>query len=163
MNINRVVLTGNLTKDPDVRNNPASGLSVCKLRLAVNTRRKNNATGDWEDKANYFNVTVFGRQAESCGQLPAARGARWRSTAGSSGASTRLTDRSASPSISSLRTCSSSAVATTLGTETGTATPAAHPCGGERHPGRYQRLRNDFRGCRDRPTTTSRSEEINEG
>ena len=69
MNINRVVLTGNLTKDPDVRNNPASGLSVCKLRLAVNTRRKNNATGDWEDKANFFNVTVFGRQAESCGNF----------------------------------------------------------------------------------------------
>ena len=68
MNINRVVLTGNLTKDPDVRTTPGTGLSVCKLRLAVNTRRKNNATGDWEDKANYFNVTVFGRQAESCGQ-----------------------------------------------------------------------------------------------
>ena len=69
MNINRVVLTGNLTKDPDVRTNPGTGLSVCKLRLAVNTRRKNNASGDWEDKANYFNVTVFGRQAESCGNF----------------------------------------------------------------------------------------------
>ena len=68
MNINRVVLTGNLTKDPDVRTNPASGLSICKLRLAVNTRRKNNATGNWEEKPNYFDVTVFGRQAESCGQ-----------------------------------------------------------------------------------------------
>jgi len=69
MNINRVVLTGNLTKDPDVRTNPGTGLSVCKLRLAVNTRRRNNATGDWEDKANFFNVTVFGRQAESCGNF----------------------------------------------------------------------------------------------
>jgi single-strand DNA-binding protein len=68
MNINRVVLTGNLTKDPDARSNPATGLSICKLRLAVNTRRRNNATGDWEEKANYFSVTVFGRQAESCGQ-----------------------------------------------------------------------------------------------
>lgn len=68
MNINRVVLTGNLTKDPDTRTNPATGLSICKLRLAVNSRRKNNSTGDWEDKANFFNVTVFGRQAESCGQ-----------------------------------------------------------------------------------------------
>jgi single-strand DNA-binding protein len=68
MNINRVVLTGNLTKDPDLRSNPSSGLAVCKLRLAVNSRRKNNSTGNWEDKANYFNVTVFGRQAESCGQ-----------------------------------------------------------------------------------------------
>ena len=69
MNINRVVLTGNLTKDPDARTVPSTGLSVCKLRLAVNTRRRNNSTGDWEDKANFFNVTVFGRQAESCGQF----------------------------------------------------------------------------------------------
>ena len=65
MNINRVVLTGNLTRDPDVRE-PGTGLSVCKLGLAVNTRRKNNATGDWEEKPNFFHVTVFGRQAENC-------------------------------------------------------------------------------------------------
>ena len=68
MNINRVVLTGNLTKDPDMRTVPESGLAICKLRLAVNTRRKNNSSGNWEDKANYFDVTIFGRQAESCGQ-----------------------------------------------------------------------------------------------
>ena len=67
MNINRVVLTGNLTKDPDLRSNPSSGTSICKLRLAVNSRRKGSG-GDWEDKPNYFDVTVFGRQAESCGQ-----------------------------------------------------------------------------------------------
>jgi single-strand DNA-binding protein len=67
VNINRVILTGNLTRDPDLRatNN---GLSVCKLGIAVNTRRKDNSTGNWEDKANFFRVTVFGRQAESCGQ-----------------------------------------------------------------------------------------------
>ena len=68
MNINRVVLTGNLTKDPDLRGNPASGVSICKLRLAVNTRKRNSASGEWEDKANFFDITVFGRQAESCGQ-----------------------------------------------------------------------------------------------
>ena len=67
MNINRVVLTGNLTRDPEVRST-AGGLSVCKLGIAVNTRRKSNATGEWEEKANFFRVTVFGRQAESCGQ-----------------------------------------------------------------------------------------------
>jgi len=67
MNINRVVLTGNLTRDPDLRSTP-SGLSICKLGLAVNTRRKNNATGAWEEKANFFRVTVFGGQADSCGQ-----------------------------------------------------------------------------------------------
>jgi single-strand DNA-binding protein len=68
MNINRVVLTGNLTRDPDLRSNPATGLSICKLGIAVNGRRKNSETGNWEEKANFFRVTVFGRQAESCGQ-----------------------------------------------------------------------------------------------
>jgi single-strand DNA-binding protein len=65
MNINRVVLTGNLTRDPELLST-GSGLSVCKLGIAVNTRRKNNSTGDWEEKPNFFRVTVFGRQAESC-------------------------------------------------------------------------------------------------
>jgi len=68
MNINRVVLTGNLTRDPETRTTP-NGLSICKLGIAVNTRRKNNSTGDWEEKANFFRVTVFGRQAESCGNF----------------------------------------------------------------------------------------------
>jgi single-strand DNA-binding protein len=66
-NINRVVLVGNLTKDPELRTTP-SGTSVCKLRIAVNTRQKDNATGQWGDKPNYFDVTVFGNQAESCSQ-----------------------------------------------------------------------------------------------
>ena len=64
-NINRVILTGNLTFDPELRSLP-SGMSVCKLRVAVNARRKNNATGDWEDKPNYFDVTVWGPQGENC-------------------------------------------------------------------------------------------------
>jgi single-strand DNA-binding protein len=64
-NINRVVLTGNLTFDPELRSLP-SGNSVCKLRVAVNTRRKNGATGEWEDKPNYFDVTVWGPQGENC-------------------------------------------------------------------------------------------------
>jgi single-strand DNA-binding protein len=63
-NINRVVLTGNLTQDPELRSLP-SGTSVCKLRIAVNTRRK-GASGDWEDKPNYFDVTVWGAQGENC-------------------------------------------------------------------------------------------------
>ncbi len=67
MNINRVVLTGNLTRDPDLRST-GNGLAVCKLGIAVNTRRKNGATGQWEEKANFFRITVFGAQAESCGQ-----------------------------------------------------------------------------------------------
>jgi len=63
-NINRVVLTGNLTRDPELRS-LSSGTSICKLRIAVNTRRK-GASGDWEDKANYFDVTVWGAQGENC-------------------------------------------------------------------------------------------------
>src|SRR5436309_214257 len=64
MNINRVVLTGNLTRDPELRST-GGGLAVCKLGIAVNTRRK-NSEGQWEEKPNFFRVTVFGRQAESC-------------------------------------------------------------------------------------------------
>jgi single-strand DNA-binding protein len=67
MNINRVVLTGNLTRDPEM-SATGGGLSICKLGVAVNTRKKDSSTGNWEEKPNYFRVTVFGRQAESCGQ-----------------------------------------------------------------------------------------------
>jgi single-strand DNA-binding protein len=66
-NINRVVLVGNLTKDPELRHTP-SGNPVCKLRIAVNSRQKDSATGQWGDKPNYFDVTVWGNQAESCAQ-----------------------------------------------------------------------------------------------
>jgi single-strand DNA-binding protein len=64
-NINRVVITGNLTTDPELRSLP-SGTSVCKLRVACNTRRKDNSTGEWVDKPNYFDVTVWGAQGENC-------------------------------------------------------------------------------------------------
>jgi single-strand DNA-binding protein len=64
-NINRVVITGNLTADPELRSLP-SGTSVCKLRVACNTRRKDNSTGEWVDKPNYFDVTVWGAQGENC-------------------------------------------------------------------------------------------------
>jgi single-strand DNA-binding protein len=64
VNINRVVMTGNLTADPDLRSLP-SGTSVCKLRLACNTRRKDAASGEWVDKPNYFDVVVWGKQGEN--------------------------------------------------------------------------------------------------
>jgi single-strand DNA-binding protein len=63
-NINRVVMTGNLTRDPELRTTP-SGTSVCSLRIACNTRRK-DASGEWVDKPNYFDVTVWGAQGENC-------------------------------------------------------------------------------------------------
>lgn len=64
-NINRVVLTGNLTRDPDLRSTPG-GTAVCKLRLAVNTRRKDSASGEWREVPNYFDITVWGGQGENC-------------------------------------------------------------------------------------------------
>jgi single-strand DNA-binding protein len=67
-NLNVVVITGNLTRDPELRSLP-SGTSVCDLRVAVNTRRKNGATGEWEDKPNYFDVKVWGAQGENCARF----------------------------------------------------------------------------------------------
>ena len=61
-NINRVVITGNLTTDPELRSTP-SGTSVCNLRIACNTRRKDGE--EWVDKPNFFNVTVWGAQGEN--------------------------------------------------------------------------------------------------
>jgi single-strand DNA-binding protein len=63
-NINVVVITGNLTRDPELRSTPG-GTSVCKLRVAVNSRRKDQS-GQWVDKPNYFDVTVWGAQGENC-------------------------------------------------------------------------------------------------
>ena len=63
-NINVVAITGNLTKDPELRSTPG-GTSVCKLRVAVNSRRKDQS-GEWVDKPNYFDVTVWGAQGENC-------------------------------------------------------------------------------------------------
>jgi single-strand DNA-binding protein len=64
-NVNVVVITGNLTRDPELRSTPG-GTSVCKLRVAVNTRRKDGQTGEWVDKPNFFDVTVWGTQGENC-------------------------------------------------------------------------------------------------
>jgi single-strand DNA-binding protein len=63
-NINRVIITGNLTRDPELRSLP-SGTNVCELRVAVNSSRKDE-NGNWVDKPNYFNVKVWGAQGENC-------------------------------------------------------------------------------------------------
>lgn len=62
-NVNVVVITGNLTRDPELRSTPG-GTSVCKLRVAVNSRRKEG--DNWVDKPNFFDVTVWGAQGENC-------------------------------------------------------------------------------------------------
>jgi single-strand DNA-binding protein len=67
-NINRVVLVGNLTRDPELKSLP-SGSSVCDLRIAVNHRRKNQQSGEWIEEPNYFTVSVFGAQGENCARF----------------------------------------------------------------------------------------------
>jgi single-strand DNA-binding protein len=60
--INRVTIVGRLTRDPELRTLP-SGTSVVQLGVAVNGRQK-DASGNWTDKPNFFDVKVFGAQAE---------------------------------------------------------------------------------------------------
>ena len=64
-NVNVVVVTGNLTRDPELRHT-GGGTAVCEMRIAVNTRRRDAQSGEWYDKPNYFDVVVFGARGESC-------------------------------------------------------------------------------------------------
>lgn len=64
MNVNSVTLTGNLTRDPDLRE-LESGTKVANMRIAVNGRRR-TAAGEYVDTVDYFDVAVFGARAESC-------------------------------------------------------------------------------------------------
>lgn len=63
MSINRVTITGNLTRDPDLRTT-ANGNPVLGLGVAVNDRHKNQQTGEWEDYPNFIDCTMFGSRAE---------------------------------------------------------------------------------------------------
>ena len=64
MSINKVMLTGNLTRDPDLRST-AGGMPVLGFGIAVNERHKNNSTGEWEDHPNFIDCTMFGARAQS--------------------------------------------------------------------------------------------------
>lgn len=64
MSINRVVISGNLTRDPELRQT-SSGMSVLSMSVAVNDRRKNQSTGEWEDFPNFVDATMFGSRAEA--------------------------------------------------------------------------------------------------
>ncbi|HUT13131.1 MAG TPA: single-stranded DNA-binding protein [Thermoguttaceae bacterium] len=59
---NRVILVGNLTRDPELRYTP-SGTAVTDVGLAVNDRRK-NANGEWIEETTFIDVTLWGRTAE---------------------------------------------------------------------------------------------------
>lgn len=64
MSINKVLISGNLTRDPEMRST-ANGMSVLGFGVAVNDRRKNPQSGEWEDYPNYIDCTMFGTRAES--------------------------------------------------------------------------------------------------
>lgn len=68
MSINRVFISGNLTRDPELRST-ASGMAVLGFGVAVNDRRKNQRTGEWEDYPNYIDCAVFGARAESLSRM----------------------------------------------------------------------------------------------
>lgn len=68
MSINRCILSGNLTRDPELRST-AGGTSVLSFGIAVNDRRKNNQTGEWEDYPNFVDCTMFGARAEAVGRF----------------------------------------------------------------------------------------------
>lgn len=64
MSINRAAISGNLTRDPELRTT-SGGMAVLSLGVAVNDRRKNQQTGEWEDVPNFIDCTMFGSRAEA--------------------------------------------------------------------------------------------------
>ena len=68
MGINRVVISGNLTRDPELRRTQ-SGMAILSFGVAVNDRRRNPQTGEWEDYANFVDCTMFGARGESLSNI----------------------------------------------------------------------------------------------
>ena len=64
MSINRVTISGNLTRDAELRQTQG-GMSVLSIPVAVNDRRRNQQTNEWEDHANFVDCVLFGRRAEA--------------------------------------------------------------------------------------------------
>ena len=67
MSINRVIISGNLTRDPELRSTQ-SGMDVMSFGVAVNDRRRNPQTNEWEDYPNFVDCTMFGNRARSLHQ-----------------------------------------------------------------------------------------------
>lgn len=67
MSINKVLISGNLTRDAELRAT-SGGMSILSFGVAVNDRRKNSQTGEWEDYANFIDCTLFGKRAEALAQ-----------------------------------------------------------------------------------------------
>lgn len=67
MSINRVTISGNLTRDPELRE--AGGATILSFSVAVNDRAKNQQTGEWEDRPNFIDCVMFGRRGEALAPL----------------------------------------------------------------------------------------------
>ena len=67
MSINKVLISGNLTRDPELRST-AGGVNILSFGVAVNDRRR-NANGEWDDYPNYIDCTIFGVRAESLSRI----------------------------------------------------------------------------------------------
>lgn len=68
MSINSVSITGNLTRDPELRATLA-GTQVLRFGMAVNDRAKNQQTGEWEDRPNFVDCVIFGARAEAMDRI----------------------------------------------------------------------------------------------
>jgi len=68
LSINRANISGNLTRDAELRHTQG-GMAVLSMGVAVNDRRKNPQTGEWEDYANFVDCTMFGPRAEKLAQF----------------------------------------------------------------------------------------------
>ena len=65
--MNSVILIGNLARDPELRYSTGMNqTAICRFTVAVNDRRRNQQTGEWEDNASFIPIVVFGKQAENC-------------------------------------------------------------------------------------------------
>lgn len=69
MSINRVVITGNLTRDAELSNTKGNNTPVLNFAVAVNDRRKNQSTGEWEDYPNYVDCALFGPRATALANI----------------------------------------------------------------------------------------------
>ena len=68
MSVNKYFCTGNITREPELRRTQ-SGMAILGFGVAVNDRRKNSQTGEWEDYANFLDCSMFGKRAESLSNI----------------------------------------------------------------------------------------------
>lgn len=68
MTINKAFISGNLTREPELRST-TSGMAVLQFSVAVNDRKKNQSTGEWEDYPNYIDCIMFGNRADSVSRI----------------------------------------------------------------------------------------------